>query len=253
MYFLLFSCPCETWFFTPRENQLDPSERKYRRVPKIACWREAWVVFPENITKVIMEYGMGGACRTHVNKEGCIDSNWNVMAHSDAWEGKWRRNWRMEWVASTLYTTSDHGASSITTADAHTSTASNLLNWRPHPPADLNGLVRFAERRNLVSARVPSHFKRSLPFSLLIWMEEQWNLFSIRIYGGTSKKRGTWWCSWLRHCATSRKVAGWSPDVIGFFFHWHNPSGRTVALGLTQPLTEMSTRNISWGVKAAGT
>ena len=29
-------------------------------------------------------------------------------------------------------------------------------------PADLNGLVRFAERQNLVSARVPSHFKRSL-------------------------------------------------------------------------------------------
>jgi hypothetical protein len=29
-------------------------------------------------------------------------------------------------------------------------------------PADLNGLVRFAERRNMVSARVPSHFKRSL-------------------------------------------------------------------------------------------
>ena len=29
-------------------------------------------------------------------------------------------------------------------------------------PADLNGLVRFAERRNLVSARVPSRFERSL-------------------------------------------------------------------------------------------
>ena len=29
-------------------------------------------------------------------------------------------------------------------------------------PADLNGLVRFAERRNLVSARVPSRFKRGL-------------------------------------------------------------------------------------------
>jgi len=29
-------------------------------------------------------------------------------------------------------------------------------------PADLNALVRFAERRNLVSARVPSHLKRSL-------------------------------------------------------------------------------------------
>ena len=30
-------------------------------------------------------------------------------------------------------------------------------------PADLTGLVLFAERQNLVSARVPSHFKRSLP------------------------------------------------------------------------------------------
>ena len=74
--------------------------------------------------------------------------------------GKWRGNWRMEWVASTLHTTSEHGVSSITTTDAHTSAASSRLNWRP--PADLNGLVRFAERRNLVSARVPSHFKRSL-------------------------------------------------------------------------------------------
>ena len=34
--------------------------------------------------------------------------------------------------------------------------------------------------------------------------------------------------------------------------HWNFPSGRTVTLGLTQPLTEMSTRNISWRVKAAG-
>jgi hypothetical protein len=40
-------------------------------------------------------------------------------------------------------------------ADAHTSAASSRLNWRP---ADLNGLVRFAERRNLFSARVPLHF-----------------------------------------------------------------------------------------------
>jgi hypothetical protein len=30
-----------------------------------------------------------------------------------------------------------------------------------------------------------------------------------------------------------------------------NPSDRTMALELTQPLIEMSTRNISWGVKAA--
>ena len=85
-----------------------------------------------------------------------VDSSWNVMAHGDAQEGKWRGNWWMEWVASTHHTTSEYGVSSITTADAHTLVASIRLNWRP--PADLNGLVSFAERRNLVSARVPSHF-----------------------------------------------------------------------------------------------
>ena len=55
----------------------------------------------------------------------------NVMAHGNAREGKWRGNWRMDWVASTLHTTSEHGVSSITTADAHTSAASSRLNWRP--------------------------------------------------------------------------------------------------------------------------
>ena len=63
---------------------------------------------------------------------------------------------------------------------------------------------------------------------------------------------GTRWRSLLRHRDTSRKVAGSIPDGVVGIFHLHNPSGRTVALGSTQPLTEMSTRNISLGVKAAG-
>ena len=52
------------------------------------------------------------------------------------------------------------------------------------------------------------------------------------------------WCSWLRHCATGRKVAG-----SIWIFHWHNPSGRTVAQVPTQSLTEVSTRGRA-GVKA---
>jgi hypothetical protein len=32
-------------------------------------------------------------------------------------------------------------------------------------------------------------------------------------------------------------------------FHWHNPSGRTMTLGMSQPLTEMNTRNIFCGGK----
>ena len=50
----------------------------------------------------------------------------------------------------------------------------------------------------------------------------------------------------------SWKVADSIPDGVIGIFHLHTPSGRTMALGLTQPLTEMSTRNISWGVKATG-
>jgi len=73
--------------------------------------------------------------------------------------------------------------------------------------------------------------------------------FKLRIF---HQVWGTLWRSWLRHCATSRKVAGSIPHGVIWIFHWHNPSGRTVALGSTQLLTEMSTRNISWGVKAAG-
>jgi len=62
---------------------------------------------------------------------------------------------------------------------------------------------------------------------------------------------GTAVAQWLRRCATNWKVAGSIPeDVIGIF-HWHNPSDRTMALGSTQPLTEMSTRSISWGVRKA--
>ena len=49
-----------------------------------------------------------------------------------------------------------------------------------------------------------------------------------------------------------RKVAGSVPDGVIGIFRLHNPSGRTMALGLTHPPTEMSTRGISGGIQAAG-
>ena len=53
--------------------------------------------------------------------------------------------------------------------------------------------------------------------------------------------------NWLKHCAASRKVAGSFPDrFIGIFF-FTLPSGRTMALGLTERLSEMSTAFIIWG------
>jgi len=41
-------------------------------------------------------------------------------------------------------------------------------------------------------------------------------------------------------------------QVVLLKFLIDNPSGRTVVLGSTHSLIEMSTRNISWEVKAAG-
>jgi hypothetical protein len=59
-----------------------------------------------------------------------------------------------------------------------------------------------------------------------------------------SSKWGTRWRSWLMHYATSRKITGSIPDEVIGIFNWPNPFNRPTALGWTQPLTEMSTRNL---------
>jgi len=56
---------------------------------------------------------------------------------------------------------------------------------------------------------------------------------SSSLYPALPSKRETRWRSWLSHCATSRNVAGSIPDGVIGNFHWHNPAGRTMALGLT--------------------
>ena len=50
---------------------------------------------------------------------------------------------------------------------------------------------------------------------------------------------------WLRRCASSRTVPGSIPGGVTGFFSDTFPSDRTMALGLTQPLVKLSTRNIS--------
>ena len=52
---------------------------------------------------------------------------------------------------------------------------------------------------------------------------------------------------WLRHCTTNRKVAGSFPDGVIGTFHWHKTSGRSMALGLTQSLTEVGSKG-GWRV-----
>ena len=59
------------------------------------------------------------------------------------------------------------------------------------------------------------------------------------------------WCRWLRHYATSQKVAGSISDGVIGIIHWYNLPSCTMALGSTQPLTEMSTSGILCEVKVA--
>jgi hypothetical protein len=42
---------------------------------------------------------------------------------------------------------------------------------------------------------------------------------------------GARWRSWLRHCTTTRKVAGSILDIVIGIFHLYNPSSRTMAQG----------------------
>jgi hypothetical protein len=58
--------------------------------------------------------------------------------------------------------------------------------------------------------------------------------------------------SWLRHCATIHKVAVSIPDGVFGTLQRLNLSGHIMALRSTQLLTEMSTRNISWGGGGGG-
>ena len=81
---------------------------------------------------------------------------------------------------------------------------------------------------------MPIHEFLNKIFNTLIYL-------SICLFGGTGLR------SWLRHCATSRKVVGSIPDGVTGIFHGHIPSGRTMVLGLIHALTKMSTRNISLG------
>ena len=98
----------------------------------------------------------------------------NLVAHSDTREGNWRRNWRMEWVASTL--TPPPNVVYPALLKLMRTPRLPAVDWTD-APNDLNGLVRFEERRNLVSAHVSSRSARAIPLAAVV-CQENW-LFQI--------------------------------------------------------------------------
>ena len=83
----------------------------------------------------------------------------NLVAHGDARVGKRRGNWRIEWVASTL--TPPPNVVYPALLKLIRTPRLPAVDWTD-TPTDLNGLVRFGERRNLVPARVPSRSARAI-------------------------------------------------------------------------------------------
>ena len=94
-----------------------------------------------------------------------VECVWNLMSHRDA--RGWSEGEQANGVGSQYsHTTSERGVSSIIIAHRSYLTLMRtprlpVVDWTD-APADLNELIRFGERRNLVSARVPSRFKHSL-------------------------------------------------------------------------------------------
>ena len=81
--------------------------------------------------------------------------------HGGAREGKWRGNWRMQCVASTLHTTSEHGVSSITTADAHTS-AVPVVDWTDAPAGWFKWSRPFRPKDEIWFLRVRHHISNAV-------------------------------------------------------------------------------------------
>jgi hypothetical protein len=93
----------------------------------------------------------------------------------------------------------------------------------------MQNLISYISRKSTVS--------NYAPFTLLITLKEG---------------ARCWWRSWLKHCATSRKVADPIPDGVIGIFHWHNSSDRTIALGVDSASNRTEYQKYFLRVKAAG-
>jgi hypothetical protein len=84
--------------------------------------------------------------------------------------------------------------------------------------------------------------------------KQSWNIihyttvcYNSFIQDGYSFCEVTWQHSWLRHYATSQKALGSIHDDVTKFFNWPNPCSHTMALGSTQSLTQVNTKNLPGG------
>jgi len=97
-----------------------------------------------------------------------------------------------------------------------------------HPPTPPPPTF-FSQNWNDSSKAVSCSVCQKIPSCFKIW-----EFIDFMLVRWTLWRRATRWRSWLRHCTTSRKIAGSIADVVIGIFHWLNPSGRATSLGSTQ-------------------
>jgi hypothetical protein len=95
-------------------------------------------------------------------------------------------------------------------------------------------LLQFAVPAPLLQFAVPA------PLDLKLEYEQIFLVLS-------SQSGDTRGCSLLRNYATSWKVTGSIPKKVTGFFNWPKPSNHIMTLMLTQPLPEMTARNLPGG------
>ena len=87
-----------------------------------------------------------------------------------------------------------------------------------------------------------------LPSKIFSKTMNQWKVYFCMVVSHT----GTAVAQCLRCCATNRKVTGSIPGGVNGIFHWHNPSDRTMALGVDPASNRNEYQEYFLGVKAAG-
>jgi hypothetical protein len=132
-----------------------------------------------------------------------------------------------------------------------TKVAVPMANWSGvEPPAHLHLAPRVRMTGTILPLlHTPSCRAQNLTPTVWLSKKSMWNFYR-EVWNSKITQKIKDWTEELY--LFSRKVAGSIPDCVTGIFHWQNPSGRTMTLELTQPLTQISTKYISWRVKTVG-
>ena len=153
-------------------------------------------------TNQLMLYGELVALCSEINRKHISTlCGKKVEIFNVEYSGVWRTHWALKWYTRPLH--------NICPYDCYTSRKYSKLYHLGQSHLEISDCGHKAE-----CSRLCRHKKDNVSNSGL----QRTKNFYIYVCIHTQVGARSWWRSWLRHCATSRKVAGSISDgVIGFF------------------------------------